>query len=175
MDTSSRIIPHSIFVLARGTKLSVALLHKAGCAIKKKITIKSSWHHIQCVITKNYSVIAWRGNLISKVLALGVADKCVICCALCALSWIFWDIVLSFQSMVYLGCRNQSLIAWHLLLALGSALACWGFKDSIVRLKTGPCRRKKLTLTPVGTILAMSQLESRAASCFQDPCLSFWW
>lgn len=48
-------------------------------------------------------------------------------------------------------------------------LARWGFNDRSIHLTSGPCRRSKLIPTPLGTILAMPPLESRAASCSRDP------
>lgn len=59
---------------------------------------------------------------------------------------------------------------------LAPVAACT-FSAGLLRIKgqhePGTCRREKLTRTQVGTILAMPQPESRAASCFQDPHLSF--
>ena len=100
--------------------------------------------------------------------------------ASCALSWIFWATVRSFIRSLKIsehiwGCWFQFPFVWHLLLVYNFlAAACWGFNNHIVHFTLKPCRRNTVALTPLGTILTTPQLESRAASCSQDPCLSFW-
>lgn len=72
---------------------------------------------------RNYPLIGWRNDLISKVLASGIADKCAI--HQVSRQRFVQSVVRSLvdfpghcaQRVAHVGSRKQSLIAWHLLLA----------------------------------------------------------
>lgn len=147
--------------------------------------LKSCTIHVRCNDNISYSVIVWRSKRgvapPQRINARSSSVQAAFCGERRALSrglsWTLCSVSAGkrrFQ-MIY---RSVDVVPIRLAPVAGwlfSARVYWGFNDRIVHLTPGPCRRNKLIITPVGTFLTMSQVESRATSSFQDPFLSFWW